>query len=306
MADGKRTAFYPASIQLVMRYLDYKETRNQGTFNFPIAFYHEMPHSPRYYMPYHWHYHYEIIRILSGSFHLTLNGTTRSYDEGDVIFITDGTLHGGNPADTTCVYDCVVFDLGLLYKENHVCAKTIKDIQKHNIVIHTLLSEGSPEIYPIATKLCDALSGKAPGYEFMTQACLFELFSVIMQKHLYEENQIGEDLSSERLTSIKNVLAYISENYDNNISLDNLARIAGMNPKYFCRYFRSMTERTPIDYLNYYRIECACEMLSTKDITIKEVAISCGFNDESYFIKTFHKYKGITPKQFIKAEFIAL
>ena len=88
-----------------------------------------------------------------------------------------------------------------------------------------------------------------------------------------------------------------------NISLDDLSRIAGMNPKYFCRYFRSLTGRTPIDYLNYYRIECASEMLSTKDITIREVAISCGFNDESYFIKTFNKYKGITPKQFMKSPF---
>jgi len=68
-------------------------------------------------------------------------------------------------------------------------------------------------------------------------------------------------------------------------------------------YFRSLTGRTPIDYLNYYRIECASEMLSTKDITIREVAISCGFNDESYFIKTFNKYKGITPKQFMKSPF---
>lgn len=64
-----------------------------------------------------------------------------------------------------------------------------------------------------------------------------------------------------------------------------------------------MTKHTPIDYLNYYRIECACEMLSTKDISIKEAAISCGFNDTSYFIKVFHKYKGVTPKQFTKMEF---
>ena len=103
--------------------------------------------------------------------------------------------------------------------------------------------------------------------------------------------------------SVKNVLTFISDNYSNNISLDDLSRIAGMNPKYFCRYFRSLTGRTPIDYLNYYRIECASEMLSTKDITIREVAISCGFNDESYFIKTFNKYKGITPKQFMKSPF---
>ena len=113
----------------------------------------------------------------------------------------------------------------------------------------------------------------------------------------------GDPALPEAQALVKRLQAYISENYYNNIKLEHLAKIAGMNEKYFCRYFRSMTERTPIDYLNYYRIECACEMLSTKDISVKEVAISCGFNDESYFIKTFSKYKGITPKQFMKSHF---
>ncbi len=285
-----------------MKYLDYKEQRQQGTFNFPIAFYHEVPHSPRYYMPYHWHRHYEIIRIISGAFHLTLNNDTRIYHEGDVIFITDGTLHGGNPQDHTCVYDCIVFDLQILLQDNHACSKIIHDIMDHKITIHNLLSERSPAVLPIVDNLTLALSGKKTGYEFMTQGYLYQLIGTILEEHLYEED-VKDIKAARHLNSIKNVLAYIAENYDSSISLDNLAKIAGMNPKYFCRYFRSMTERTPIDYLNYYRIECACEMLSTKDISIKETAISCGFNDESYFIKTFHKYKGITPKQFMKAEF---
>ena len=285
-----------------MKYLDYKEQRQQGTFNFPIAFYHEVPHSPRYYMPYHWHRHYEIIRIISGAFHLTLNNDTRIYHEGDVIFITDGTLHGGNPQDHTCVYDCIVFDLQILLQDNHACSKNIHDIMDHKITIHNLLSERSPAVLPIVDNLTLALSGKKTGYEFMTQGYLYQLIGTILEEHLYEED-VKDIKAARHLNSIKNVLAYIAENYDSSISLDNLAKIAGMNPKYFCRYFRSMTERTPIDYLNYYRIECACEMLSTKDISIKETASSCGFNDESYFIKTFHKYKGITPKQFMKAEF---
>lgn len=285
-----------------MKYLDYKEQRQQGTFNFPIAFYHEVPHSPRYYMPYHWHRHYEIIRIISGAFHLTLNNDTRIYHEGDVIFITDGTLHGGNPQDHTCVYDCIVFDLQILLQDNHACSKNIHDIMDHKITIHNLLSERSPAVLPIVDNLTLALSGKKTGYEFMTQGYLYQLIGTILEEHLYEED-VKDIKAARHLNSIKNVLAYIAENYDSSISLDNLAKIAGMNPKYFCQYFRSMTERTPIDYLNYYRIECACEMLSTKDISIKETAISCGFNDESYFIKTFHKYKGITPKQFMKAEF---
>lgn len=283
-----------------MKYLDYKEKREQGTFNFPIAYYHQTPISPRYYMTYHWHTQYEIMRIISGRFHLMLEGETFCYGPGDVIFITDGILHGGTPDD--CEYDCVVFDLAMLMKDNHACTPIIQSIMNHKIKIAPHISAASDQILPIVQKLCDALSEKKFGFEFMTQGYLYQLLGEILEQKLYEKADSNYAID-ERLSSIKDVLAYISENYSNNISLDTLAKIAGMNPKYFCRYFKGVTERTPIDYLNYYRIESACEMLSTKNISIKEAAISCGFNDESYFIKTFNKYKGITPKQFTKTEF---
>ena len=283
-----------------MKYIEYKEQRTQGTFNFPIAYYHVTPRSPRYIMQLHWHTEYEIIRILSGELELSLNDDIKTYKKGDVIFVTDGVLHGGTPND--CVYECIVFDLKILLKDNHACTKTIQDIINHRITVNSLLTENNEKILPVVKNLFHALSRKKVAYEFMTQGYLYQLLGIIVQEHLYSEQALG-DIPPERLEPIKNVLEYIEKNYSNNISLDQLAREAGMNPKYFCRYFKGMTGRTPVDYLNYYRIECACEMLSTKDISIKEVAISCGFNDESYFIKTFHKYKGITPKQFIKAEF---
>ena len=285
---------------IAMKYIDYKERKIQGTFNFPIAFYHQTPHSPRYHMPYHWHPHYELIRIISGSFHLNLEKDTRVYHSNDVIFISGGMFHGGIPHD--CIYECIVFDLGILLKDNHACTKIIRDVMEQNITIHTHLSSRSVRILPIVTQLCESLSSRQTGYEFMVQGYLYHLLGIIIHEHLYEENRT-DSVSSQRLASLKKVLAYIADNYNSNITLDSLSRIAGMNPKYFCRYFRSMTDRTPIDYLNYYRIECACEMLSTKDISIREAAISCGFNDESYFIKTFRKYKEITPKQFMKTNF---
>lgn len=82
--------------------------------------------------------------------------------------------------------------------------------------------------------------------------------------------------------------------------LADLSQVESVNSNYFCRYFRDMTDRTPIDYLNYYRIECACEMLSTRNVSIRDVAISCGYNSENYFIKTFRKHNGVMPKQFMK------
>lgn len=251
-------------------------------------------------MPYHWHTHYEIMRIVSGSFHLTLDSKTTTYHAGDVIFITQGVLHGGEPED--CVYECIVFDLNMLMKDNHACANTIQAIMNGKIRIDTHISEECDKILPIVKDLCHVLAEKKPGYEFMTQGYLYTLIGVIIEEKLYEES-VNDTITAQRLNSVKSVLDYISDNYSDSISLGHLARIAGMNPRYFCRYFRSMTGRTPIDYLNYYRVECACEMLSTKNISIKETAISCGFSDESYFVKTFRKYKNTTPKQFTKKEF---
>ena len=69
-----------------------------------------------------------------------------------------------------------------------------------------------------------------------------------------------------------------------------------MSPKYFCRFFSEMTHQTPMDYLNRQRIEQSCYELSTTDDSITEIAYRNGFNDLSYFIRTFKKYKGITPE----------
>ena len=109
-----------------MKYIDYQERAQQGTFNFPIAFYHQTPHSPRYDMQYHWHTQYEIIRIISGTFQLKLEKSTMLCQAGDVIFITSGMLHGGTPHD--CIYECIVFDLQILLKNNHACSRIIRDI----------------------------------------------------------------------------------------------------------------------------------------------------------------------------------
>ena len=91
-----------------MKYIDYKEHKQHGTFNFPIAYYRENPRTPRYLMQYHWHPEYEIVHIISGSFEIMVNNNPVLCREGDVILLTDGFLHGGTPHD--CVYEGVIFD----------------------------------------------------------------------------------------------------------------------------------------------------------------------------------------------------
>lgn len=283
-----------------MKYMDYQEQETQGSFHFPIAYYRKSRLSPRYHMQLHWHTHYEILRIVSGTFHLTLDDEFRILEAGDCVFIAGGILHGGIPYD--CIYEYIVFDFQQLLRESLANTKTIHAILTQKITVFPYLTDYSPDILPLIANICNALSGRQEGYELAVQGYFYLLIGLLLEHHLYEERAC-DAMSSDHLASLKNVLSYIADHYSEHITLNALARIASMNPKYFCRYFKSFTKRTPIDYLNYYRIECACELLSTRDISIKETAISCGFNDESYFIKTFQKYKGTTPKRFLKAEF---
>lgn len=281
-----------------MEYLKYKEHRQQGTFNFPIAFYHIAPSHPRYHMPYHWHAEWEIIRILEGSFNMTLDGKPYAFKRNDIILIQDGTLHGGIPNDS--IYECIVFDMRLLLKDNHVCTELVQGIMQHTISIHQQLPCNIPELIYVISALFAAMSEKKTGYEFVTQGMLYQLLGIILGKKLYDNSISGSNTSTRNLLLLKEVLQYIENNYSKPVSLAELSVIAGMSPKYFCRFFYKMVNRTPIDYLNYYRTECACRQLAAGNVPITEVGLNCGFNDTSYFIKIFHRYKGITPKQYVK------
>lgn len=73
-----------------------------------------------------------------------------------------------------------------------------------------------------------------------------------------------------------------------------------MNPQYLCRIFKQITSLSPIDYVNYLRIEQACTLLTTTTMPIIEIALDCGFNDCSYFARVFQKRKGVAPSEYRK------
>ena len=281
-----------------MKYLDYREQIQQGTFDFPIAYHYVSPTHPRYEMTTHWHPECEIIRILSGSFTLSLDGQSHECNPGDVIFVNDGQLHGGTPHN--CIYECFLFDMKYLLKNNHVLAHRINNFTSHTDVIRSYLSEEDDGLHEVLSDLSTSMSNKDSGYEFSVLGALYSFIGIIIRRSLYTHELVPLVGNTHSLQHLKDVLDHIEYHYNEDITLQDLADIANMNHKYFCRFFKEMTQRTPIDYLNYYRIECACNMLLNSDKSIADIAVACGFSDTSYFIRTFKKYKATTPKQYTK------
>lgn len=287
-----------------MQYLSYNERKQRGTFDFPIEIYCVNERHPQYVMAFHWHMEYEIIRVRQGEFLMTLDDQQFTAKAGDVIFISSGTLHAGTPSD--CIYDCIVFDMGMLLKRDHACQSLLQRIIDRDIWINQILPTDDFPLMNAISSLFSALESKKQGYQLLVQGCLYQFLGIAIQNGYFSSAPLKNRRNYKKVSQLKRALTLIEENYTSPLTLEQLSSVAGMSPKYFCRFFQEMTHHTPIEYLNIYRIEHACYQLITTDRSVTEIAFSCGFNDLSYFIKTFKRYKGITPKRYLTSSTGAL
>ena len=114
---------------------------------------------------------------------------------------------------------------------------------------------------------------------------------------------IQEKSKIEYRSRINRVMDYIDIHLDQPLELKSIAEIANFSPFHFHRIFTFLIGETPIDYIQRLRIEkAACRLRENMDISISEIADSCGFCTVSLFSRVFKKFFGLTPSQFRKTE----
>ena len=276
--------------------LRYHESKQRGSLDFPLDYHYLDESHPRYQMPYHWHEEYEILHVRSGEFVLTLDGETISLHSGDVAFISAEQLHGGRPHD--CIYECIVFDMRLLLKCNDHCKNQISDIRHHRISLQAYYPANDRIIRHTIPPMFNALHDQCPGYELITLGCLFQFLGEVYKHGAFEASPCEQN-EGQRILQLKQVFELIETSYASSLTLGDMAGSVHMTPKYFCRFFKATTHRTPVDYLNYFRIEEACNEIAATDRNLTEIALNVGFSNLNYFIRQFKKYKGITPGQYL-------
>ncbi len=280
-------------IEVCMKFLATHENAERGRSDFPLELYNIGSTHARYQMPFHWHIECEIIYIISGKFSLTLNDNVFILNEGESVFIPGGIIHGGTPEN--CVYQCAVFSL----------EKMLPLIPTRQEQYERELGQGD-YIPPVkleninVIKLFDTLKNKSYGYEFASQGLIFQIIGEILAEKSLFSVQSNSSADTKRIKKIKDVLRLIRKDYAKPLTLGMLADTAELNLQYLCKSFKRITGKTPIDYLNFYRIECAAELLQLDEMNVTEIAFACGFNDLSYFIKLFKKQKLMSPREFKK------
>lgn len=97
---------------------------------------------------------------------------------------------------------------------------------------------------------------------------------------------------------LSRVLRYVKEHYAEPIAIPALAKIAGFTVRHFERWFKERLQTTPHLYITKVRVFQACEELRLRATSISDIALACGFYDQSALTRAFHKQMGITPQTY--------
>lgn len=279
-----------------MRYSEYNENIQRGRPDFPIQLYRVDKSHPQYIMPLHWHNELEIIKVFSGTLDLFINNAKYSLLAGDIAFVNCKFLHRAEPFK--CKYECIVCDLSMMIKKsNDIYSAYINPIMLSNFVINPIMHYDNSKLYKNINLLFAILENESQYYELSIMGDLFIIF-----EQLYSSNKISRIITSKRnlgqTGTITELIKWIEHNYKEHITLDLLSKESGFTPNYLCRIFREYTGKTPIEYVNYIRIEKICYEIKWGQKNITEAAMDNGYNDLSYFCKVFKKQKGISAKKY--------
>lgn len=273
----------------------YNELKQHGTDDFPFQLYNVDCNHPQYVMSTHWHSSMEIIRIIEGTFTLTVHlDNSIILKEGDIFIINSEVVHSGQPHG--CIYECLAIDLSKLAINNSAYNGVADSLLMRTVALAETPRDA--EVQRLISGLFETMSAEDTGYQLKAIGLTLELLGQMQLLHLYSpisELSIQNQRGAERM---KAILKYISDNCCKDITLDDMASKVGFTPKYFCKFFKKMTNTTPITCLTMYRIEQAAKKLRSTDESITQIAYTCGFNDLSYFIKTFKRLNGVTPSRY--------
>ena len=269
----------------------------------PLHIYSHYISNEIFFVSHHWHDEMELIYIEAGEFVLHVNGATHQAREGEVYFVNSQEIHQITALTESSIHHAIVFNPEIIRFEWYDPSqqKYVNPLIKGKIKYLFHIND-FPLIKAIVVReFKDALKAyqtTKDSWPIVVKACLLKMIAVLIDHELMIHTSLPEEKDDEKAMIAKSIMTHIHENYMHKLTLDQLASQANLSTPYFCKFFKTMFGKTAIEYINEYRIEKACQLLTQTNDKIIDVAFSIGFDNFSYFIRKFKSLKGMTPSAY--------
>lgn len=281
-----------------------KENRIHGDIMFPLRFYINRVSGSGTVLDCHWHEELELLMVMEGKAIFQVEASAYEVRAGEALFINSGEIHAGRPlAGSPCSFCAVVFGRDLLYSNTFdtVQSKYIEPLVQKRYSLSSHFKNAPSwegEVLSQLSSIIEECAARPISYELSVKARLFLILSLIISHSRLKSPSDGASRTVYKIEALKRVIDHIRTNYHKKITLKELALLANMSEGHFCRFFKGMVHRTPVDYINSYRIARATALLEDRTKKILEVAMESGFENFSYFIGTFRHYMNCTPSEY--------
>jgi AraC family transcriptional regulator len=155
-----------------------------------------------------------------------------------------------------------------------------------------------PDLCHAGALLLDALRQRAIGSDVMFESLARVFLIKLLQRYGAQRDAITAAHASFTAEHYKRVLDHLASHLDRTIPVEELAAVAGMSTQYFTRLFKQTIGQSPHQFVMSYRVEQARKLLASPRITLSDVALRCGFADQSHLTRMFKRETGLTPREY--------
>lgn len=280
------------------------ETGLHGKPEFPIAVYHA--DVTNNFVSWHWHEELELGFVVEGSVLMECGNNRYTLNKGDIYFLNSNTLHAMFKAvsEQNSVFRSIVVHGSIIGgKEDSIYhQKYLLPIISNNDLRELIFSakdSSYPKISGQLTNIWNAVNIEVPDYELIVRNELSALFQILI--HLSEKNMpVCPTAGIVQETRFRDILNFIHTHYTEKITLEDIAAAAFISKSEVLRCFKNITGQSPIGYLKNYRLRNAAYMIQNTSYSINTICELCGFDDHSYFSKSFKELYGSSPREFKK------
>lgn len=250
--------------------------------------------------PLHWHYYSEILYITEGKVAVFCNSKKVILEKGDLCYIYPLQLHEVRKAQEDTEYAVLKFDIHTIHIPQAYLSR-FYDIFLHRTqeadfcMVLKNAQYDRDQAKELVGHIVKEYTEKKEFYSLQVQAGLYSLLISIARQT--KKNRTAKEKHTDNDFSFYHILEYIDVHSGEDLEIQQLANMCHMSYSHFAKLFRESYGRSCKEYIIYIRLNKAQDLLLHTNYDMNYIAAETGFCDCSHFIRSYKKWKGITPKQ---------